>query len=453
MTLLGGAFLVVSLGVVADVGASGPVLDPGVRTGQAATGGPIAGLTADEIQFFGAAAETFAEVDSVEGNIPNETGSGLGPRFNLNSCAGCHAQPASGGSSPRTNPQLTVAHDSVACVPSANACNPAQLSFLKAEGPIREVRFVRNPDGSPDGGVHDLFTITGRSDAKGCTMAQPDFGAAAAQNNLVFRIPTPLFGGGLIEAIPDKAILANKDANRSIKQALGISGQENREANAGTISRFGWKAQNKSLLLFAGEAYNVEMGVTNELFPQKRDETTGCVYNGVPEDHTSTTASSVTDVPSDIQKFALFMRLLAPPAPAAPANHQEQLAIQVGKAAFQQTGCGLCHTPTMKTAAASTAALSNKDVNLYSDLLVHHMGNGLADGIVQGAAQGDQFRTAPLWGLGQRYYFLHDGRTSDVLQAIRAHASPGSEANGVIANFYRLSDPEKQDLLVFLRSL
>jgi CxxC motif-containing protein (DUF1111 family) len=349
-----------------------------------------------------------------------------------------------------------MAHDPAACAPGA--CNPEPLPFIKVDGPVREVRFIRSPDGSPDGGVHDLFTISGRSDARGCRLSQPNFGAAAAENNLIFRIPTPTFGGGLIEAIPDRAILANKLDNQQAKQALGIAGHENREGNTGSITRFGWKAQNKSLLLFSAEAYSVEMGVSNEIFQNERDENTGCVYNGVPEDHTNYDAATTAEVPSDIDKFAIFMRFLAPPTPAqlnpgTPVGQTQQAAVRDGRNVFQQTGCAACHTPSLKTGLSSITALTEKPVNLFSDLLVHHMGAGLADNVQQGNAQGDEFRTAPLWGLGQRSFFLHDGRASDLVLAIQAHSSSGSEANQVIANYTRLSDAQKQALVMFLRSL
>src|SRR5262249_20191555 len=151
-----------------------------------------------------------------------------------------------------------------------------------------------------------LFTITGRTDAPGCTLAQPDFAGAVASNNVIFRIPTPTFGLGLIEQIPDGAILANANANAAQKRALGIrgrpnivlsgstvSGQPNRNGNDGTIARFGWKAQNKSLVLFSGEAYNVEMGITNELFQTERDETPSCQFATVPNDVTNTESQTV----------------------------------------------------------------------------------------------------------------------------------------------------------------
>jgi len=241
-----------------------------------------------------------------------------------------------------------------------------------------------------------------------------------------------------------------------------LSGNANRSANDGTITRFGWKAQNKSLLLFAGEAYNVEMGITNQLFPQERDETPGCVFNATPEDtlnftpDATTNSNTNTGVISDIEAFANFMRMLAPPTPAP-----DTPSTMNGRAIFAKIGCAFCHTPSfttgkMITSGSSTspsAALSNQPVNPFSDLLVHHMGRDLADGITQGGAGPDEFRTAPLWGVGQRIFFLHDGRTTNLVEAIEAHRSRGSEANKIIERFNRLSTKQQQDIINFLRSL
>src|SRR5208283_2854476 len=160
-----------------------------------------------------------------------------------------------------------------------------------ANCPVREARFPfivtsgGSVTGTADGGVHALFTITGRSDAGSCTLAQPNCEQMADLHNLIFRIPTPVFGAGLIENIADATILANMKANSSLKQRLGISGHPNFSGNDGTVTRFGWKAQNKSLEIFAGEAYNVEMGVSNELFPNERPSPGGslpasCIFNG-----------------------------------------------------------------------------------------------------------------------------------------------------------------------------
>jgi CxxC motif-containing protein (DUF1111 family) len=410
-------------------------------TSGVATGDPIPGLTSGEMSAFLNGKAVFEEVDSVSGGLSD--GSGLGPRFNLDSCAGCHAFPAVGGSSPATNPQIAMAT-------KAGASNTIP-AFITLTGPVREVRFVKSPSGAPDGGVHDLFTISGRTDAVGCSMTQPDFDAAVSQGNAVFRIPTPIFGDGLIEAIDDQTIMNNMAANAEQKAALGIAGHENRNPNDGGVTRFGWKAQNKSLAIFAGEAYNVEQGVTNDLFPSERDYTTGCLYNAGPEDHVDANGGR-PDRPSpevsDLVGFVFFMRFLAPPARGQITN-----SVTNGQNLFSSVGCALCHTPSMQTSTSVTAALSSTTANLYSDLIVHNMGTGLQDGISQGFASGAEFRTAPLWGLGQRLFFLHDGRTNDLRAAIAAHASPGSEANAVIANYNALSFRQKQDLLNFLRSL
>jgi CxxC motif-containing protein (DUF1111 family) len=432
--------------IVVTQGQSSPT-DPGVRGGAPGAGGELSGLTVQEGKFFDEGQRRFAEIDSVSGTLSGEAGSGLGPRFNLNSCVGCHTQPGAGGTSPSTNPQFTVGT-------LDGAVNTTPF-FVTLHGPVREARFKLNPDQTPDGGVHDLFTITGRIDAQGCTIAQPDFNAAAAANNLIFRIPTPTFGAGLIEEIEDAAIITNQNSNGAAKRALGISGHPNRNGNDGTIARFGWKAQNKSLQLFTGEAYNVEMGVSNEVFQTERDETAGCVFNPTPEDRTNFNLTQPEKLPSDVVMFSHFMRFLAPPVPSADTPGGAT-SIANGRALFtstSSTGCALCHTPKLSTASAASAALSNQQVNLFSDLLVHHMGSNLADDIAQGQAGPDEFRTAPLWGLGQRIFFLHDGRTTDLLAVIQAHSSTGSEANSVIANFNALSPSQKQDLLNFLRSL
>ena len=208
------------------------------------------------------------------------------------------------------------------------------------------------------------------------------------------------------------------------------------------------------------------MGISNEIFQTERDENPNCQSLPVPNSvtHTESTGSGPT-ITSNIENFAMFMRLLAPPSPVTSkfmtmTNHSVTVdSIEKGRRLFSSTGCALCHTPSFRTANATVAALANKPVNLYSDLAVHGMGPGLADDVSQGQAAGDEFRSAPLWGLGQRIFFLHDGRTSDLLEAIAAHASqgnrtyPASEANGVIGNFDRLSETQKQDLLNFLRSL
>jgi CxxC motif-containing protein (DUF1111 family) len=266
-----------------------------------------------------------------------------------------------------------------------------------------------------------------------------------------------VFGAGLIEATPDENLIADAAAVDSRRKQLNISGSFNHQrktedafqnnGNDGTISRFGWKAQNKSLAIFSGEAYNVEQGVTNELFPSERQGDPSCQYTTHPEDHTDIGSTSLA-VLSDVVLFAKFMGLLAAPIPAQPTA-----STTAGQQAFVKAGCDVCHIPQHTTGPSSFAALNYVTYFPYSDFQIHDMGTGLADGISQGEASGSQFRTAPLWGLGQRIFFLHDGRTTDVLDAILAHGSLQSEASGSVSAFNSLTAVERQNLLNFLRSL
>jgi CxxC motif-containing protein (DUF1111 family) len=249
---------------------------------------------------------------------------------------------------------------------------------------------------------------------------------------------------------------------------VGISGTHNHNGNDGTIARFGWKAQNKSLLLFSGEAYNVEMGITNEIFTNERplpgedgnggSGQTGlpanCRINPIPEDITQLDGTDASSSASDILLFTGFMQFLAPP-PTGGVVGASAASIANGRSLFSAVGCAICHTPSLKTDPASqTADLSNATANLFSDLAIHHMGTTLADNVGQGGAGGDQFRTAPLWGLGQRVFLLHDGRCTTTLCAIEAHDSSGGEAT-TVENIFdaNLSASQQQDVLNFLRSL
>jgi CxxC motif-containing protein (DUF1111 family) len=471
--------------------------DPGVRTGDIngqkgltiTTPAPLSSVNTSDgsLQFFVNAQGRFTDQEVVNNTTSNNVG--LGPRFNFNSCSGCHIQPAVGGTGPAVNPQFTAIANGI-----AGSTNTTP-TFITMNGPTREARFPfflsRSPNTherggerggsdrqlSPNGGVEDLFTVSGRADVPQgrCTnLPQPDFAAAEAANNIIFRIPTPLFGAGLIENLDDSTLLANQAAQAG--NIFGISGAFNRNGNDGTISRFGWKAQNKSLLLFAGEANNVEKGIANEIFPQDRplpeeELSTGLPPDclnlsgfGYPEDTTNfmSTPDPANDpfatsasVPADIVMYAIFMRFLAPPIPVIPTDATAAASVANGQALFTSVGCASCHTPAILSTQTSsfTTSLGGAPVNLFSDLEIHHMGVRLADNVSQGGAGGDQFRTAPLWGLGQRIFLLHDGRTTDLLQAIEAHASRGSESTQVEQNFDVLTPSQKQDLLNFLRSL
>ncbi len=474
----------------------GAAHDPGPRPNPAsAIPKPIDGLNANEKALF---IESLLRVSELEGTCdtcvqqpqsvppvdpdPNNpfsplalvNSAGMGPVFNADQCFICHFQPRIGGSSPKHNPASIIAH-------RLGGTNQVP-AFEDPNGAFREVRFKYNGDGTRDGGVHSLFTVAGRSDAPECTLRQPDFVAAGAQRNLAFRIPLQLFGLGLIESIQDRAILASMNSHLDEKRALGINGHPNMVPNNGTVSRFGWKAQNASITMFAGEAYNVEMGISNDLFPIARSEVDGCNLSYEPFDVPRTDPQLYNDplkiMPAWLM-FTVFMRQVDAPQPAPFSASAAR-----GRELFAEVGCAMCHTPSFRTPGVVSpvtpsqevgphvVALRGKTVNLFSDLLVHHMGATLADNVVQGAAGPDEFRTTPLWGVGQRLFFLHDGRTSDLLTAIEDHFSAAhsdggdnpskdaqstsygaSEANRVVQRFNALEEREKQAILDFLRAL
>jgi CxxC motif-containing protein (DUF1111 family) len=497
--------------------ASAQVNDPGVQAASRGTGLPLAQVANNDSNtnpglsdFFNNGLSRFQDVESVS-NSPTGN-NGLGPRFNFNSCAGCHAQPAVGGTGPAVNPQFAGvgsctngagtgpggvsqtaaqvgAGQPAAAQKGTIACNSTNTTpaFLTANGPTREARFpfFFNANGTantanPNGGVETIFTVSGRQDgAQNCSLQQPSFTQAAAANNLIFRIPTPVFGAGLIENLDESTLLANQANN--LNNNVGVTGTFNHNGNDGTITRFGWKAQNKSLHIFAGEAYNVEMGISNLLFTQDRplpgeDGNGGTGQTGLPatclnlakigypEDNSQPGSSPNAAVLDDVSAFANFMRgLAAPPTGGVVLNGQQvsQTSISNGRALFSAVGCAVCHNPTPGTtqvssstpASSGNGSLSLAPVNAFSDIEIHHMGTGLADNVSQGGAGGDQFRTAPLWGVGQRIFLLHDGRTTNIITAINDHGSNGSEANTALNNAAALSISQQQDLVNFLRSL
>src|ERR1700733_6096480 len=216
--------LVLGAGVSLTLPALAQATDPGVRhaPGDGGPPPPLSGLTSGELAFYQGGLARFTTVEVVSGANANQ-GNGLGPRFNSNQCSSCHQQPYVGGSSPGGNPQVAVA--------SAQGASNTLPWFIVANGPAREARFVDDSSGDPDGGVHDLFVVSGRNDAGSCSIVQPDFGASGdaltgqgGNSNVVFRIPTPTLGAGLIEAIPDSAIRANMNAQAQSKTRAGIGG-------------------------------------------------------------------------------------------------------------------------------------------------------------------------------------------------------------------------------------
>ncbi len=458
------------------------VKDTGLRTGQPGAGGPINGLNTFELALFNEgkarveALETTCEtcVSVLSGGPTGESpllatrtsATGLNARFNADQCIACHSQPTIGGAggflipNPKEGGNRVAENPLFDLIPHRFGQGNKVPTFIQQYGPIRIARFVKNPDGTPDGRIYPLFTIVGRSDDKTipqCNaqlLPQPNFESELKKGNIVFRIPLPLFGLGLIEAIPDAEILMRHRASAAYRMQNGISGVPN-----GSVSyRFGWKAQHKALERFTN--------ASDDFAPQMKKIDPKCVG---PNTHVAQELlnAAAFEAPSAdfINPLVLlatsFMRYLDAPLPAPMSSLAQRGKTLFGTGPEQPgIGCVACHTAQMNTAdKVSTAALQNQTVNLYSDLLLHRMGSSLADNISQGQAKGDMFRTPPLWGLGQRRFFLHDGRTDDLLQAIEAHAAPAgngypaSEANAVITRFKLLPPADQQAILSFLRAL
>ncbi len=362
-------------------------------------GDPLPGLSSEQMALFLEGKEEFREIEDIA--------SGLGPLFNARGCAECHAVPVAGGS---------------------GITNEVRAGHLASDGSFRDVE---------GGSLIQIFSI----DPDRCQEMIP-----ADANVVAFRQVQPLFGIGLIEAIPDETIVAGADPDD--RDGDGISGRAAMVFDPATnrlrVGRFGWKAQQASLLGFAADAYLNEMGITNDLARQENAPNgdparlAECDRVADPED----TPDPMTGRRA-IDKFVNFMQLLGPP-PRGPITE----AARRGEQIFTSIGCARCHTPSFQTGNHPIAALSRKVVPLYSDLLLHDVGTG--DGIPQADAQANELRTPPLWGLRMSRPFLHDGSAPTIEEAIRRHAG---EARQVTERFLRLTPAERNDLLAFLESL
>jgi len=371
---------------------------PIVPAPASAFGAPLAGLSTAQLQSFADGLEEFTNVDTPD--------SGLGPIFNNVSCVACHSIPAAGGGSA-----------------------------------ILETRFGRLMNGH-----FDPLTASGGSLLQQSAIAPECRETVPPEANVIaLRQTTPLFGLGLIEAIPDQAILRNAQMPQGDKVAGRPSMIVDVASGTVRVGRFGWKAQQATILAFAGDAYLNEMGITNRLFPTE-NAPNGNAALLAQCDHVADIEDQVDPATgkSDIDRLADFMRLLA-----APPQVQLTPATRSGQDLFARTGCAACHTPSMSTGPSDIAALDRKAVNLYSDLLLHDMG-ALGDGIGQAAAAPIEMRTAPLWGLRARGPYLHDGRAATVDVAIRLHDGTAASARN---RYLQLPPNQQVQLLQFLLSI
>ncbi len=364
-------------------------------------GGSLGGLNAAQRAEFADGFTAFRQRENAD--------SGLGPIFNDVSCIACHNAPAPGGGSRRAVMHFGRVTGGVFDPLASRGGSLLQDRALRPE--LREV-------------VPPEATITAR------------------------RITTPLFGAGLLEAIPDEALRAAAAATGKPDGVRGrVSLVRDPASGAERVGRFGWKAQHATLSGFSADAYANEMGITNRFFRADnapngdlaRLDRADRILD--PEDESDPLTGK-----ADFDRAAAYMRLLAAPPRAGDVNAP---AIRAGQERFAALQCTACHTPALRTGSSPVAALANKRVELYSDLLLHDMGP-LGDGIAQGAAGPREMRTAPLWGLARRNAYLHDGRALTLDAAIRAHAGEAAPARD---RYQRLDPARQQQLLAFLRSL
>jgi CxxC motif-containing protein (DUF1111 family) len=375
-----------------------------MSTAQSQSGGPgtpLPGITPVEFEEFRLGLDDFTEVEATE--------EGLGPAFNGTSCAVCHNVPAIGGA--------------------------GIIAELRA-GRRNEKGEFETLDSSGETLFH-LFSVPGH----GCQPVVPVEADVFAR-----RVPIPLFGAGLVEAIPDETLRALEDPNDRDRD--GVSGRAalvtDVASNERRVGRFGWKAQHATLLAFGADAYRNEMGITNDLFPHEAAYGVSAAQMRVcdrfpdPEDIRDPLTRR-----RGIDNFASFMRLLAP---AARGGVDDE--VRAGEQVFTAIGCAACHVPALQTGASANPVFHRKVVPLFSDLLLHDVGTG--DGIRQGIAEPNEIRTPALWGLRLRRPLLHDGSAATAEEAIRRH---GVEAELARRGFERLSDADRAALRAFLRSL
>ena len=364
-------------------------------------GDPLPGLSPTESEQFLAGREDFLEVEDAE--------EGLGPAYNNTSCAGCHNIPAIGGIAPMTT---------------------TRAGIRGPDGLFRDFEPSR-------GSLFQIFSIPTHN----CQSVIPH-----DANIIARRVPIPLFGAGLVEAIPDETLEALSDPydlNRD-----GVSGRAPIVTDLVTgerrVGRFGWKSQLATLIDFGADAYRNEMGITNDLFPEEltfrltEAQIANCDVVPDPEDVVEPTTGR-----RGIDNFEAFMKFLAPPA-----RGTMNTVVLTGRQVFESIGCSTCHVPALTTGPSSNPLFDRQVVSLFSDLLLHDVGTG--DGIRQAEAEPEEIRTPPLWGLRSRRPLLHNGSAPTVTDAILEHKN---EAGLAREGFLVLSNSDRAALLAFLDSL
>ncbi|OGE23471.1 MAG: hypothetical protein A3J42_03020 [Candidatus Dadabacteria bacterium RIFCSPHIGHO2_12_FULL_53_21] len=377
---------------------------------------------------------------------PSPVNPGLGPVFNNNSCQSCHANNGRGKPDDTLTSLLfrvSVPGESEVGGPNPVAGFGLQLQTRATIGTAKEagvnIEYTETPGQYGDGTEYSLrIPVYNPADP----YIPPPVGMLLSP-----RIAPPIFGIGLLEAIPEDEILANADP--ADEDGDGISGRPNMVWNLETgqtaLGRFGWKANTPTAFQQAAEAYNQDMGITNPLVP---DESclgqTQC--DGIDDD---------PEIPFDtLDDAAFYVQTLA-----VPARREFDTESRRGEKLFEQAGCSSCHIPVHTTdvhPARNESALNNQVIFPYTDLLLHDMGDGLADRRPDFLANGREWRTSPLWGIGLtkttngHTNFLHDGRARNLEEAILWHDGEGKESRDFFRN---LKKSDRDALIAFLKNL
>jgi CxxC motif-containing protein (DUF1111 family) len=362
-------------------------------------GTPIPGLSDVESERFNTGLALFNKIFTPE--------EGLGPAFNENQCSACHTVPAAGG---------TTGFERV--VKATRYEGPGACDQLSGEGG-ENIRTQSTP-------LLRAHSVAGESLPSGAT-------------EIGRFLPPFLFGLGLIEAIPEKVIVAGADPED--KDGDGISGRAARGPD-GRLTRFGRKADIATIEEFTRSALLLEMGLTTQESDEDRVNGQAAPSGTDPVDEPEIDQQT-------IELLADFTRFLAPPAGKPPRTRAQADTFATGGRLFEQLGCSGCHMPSMRTGSSDVAALSNKRIQLYSDLLLHDMGPKLANVCAYDAAP-QELRTGILMGLQHRSLYLHDGRAIDLRDAILEH---GGEAQMARDAFARLPYLDQEQVVIFLRSL
>ena len=426
-----------------------------VNTTPNAFGQPIPGLEREhELMFF--VGNSFFNQNWVTAPASTTARDGLGPFFNARSCAGCHFKDGHGRAPEEVGEvsglliRLGMPGEDAHGAPLPEPVYGTQFQDnavlgVEPKGTLKieyEEVTGRYPDGTPYTLQKPIYILE--------NLAYGELNKEVARSP---RVANQMIGLGLLEAIPDEMLLDAADPDDKNKD--GVSGRVNEvwdvQAERMSVGRFGWKAEQPSILQQAAAAFSADIGITTDVFP---DEGCAVAQTECLDMQSGSETAGEPEIPEDdLRKLVLYSSTLAVPV----QRNADDPQIIRGQTLFDQANCTTCHTPTQQTGEHPTIpALSNQTVHPFTDLLLHDMGEGLADDLSDFDATGREWRTPPLWGIGLfetvngHTNYLHDGRARNLEEAVLWH---GGEAQSSKEKFMALTKEEREALLAFLGSL